>query len=333
MAFGDVPGNARVKKILRISLQRDRLPNSLLFCGPGGVGKRETALILAMALNCENLRKDDACGECGPCRAVAGGRHPDVLEIRPKNNHIGIDDMRFLREAAYLRPMIGRKRVFIVDESDKMGEEASNAVLKILEEPPRFSHIILITDDAHLILPTIRSRCQVLTFSPLDREEVRTALREKGFSEERAEAMSLLVKGNLEQAMSLDWDDIQARRRESWETLLAFGGGRNASRFLESYAFSTREAVEKDFRALLELLSTFLRDLILIKENGNPRFLFNPDFREELPRAAEDWTMERLWATLGYIDDALSALDKNLNMRLLVSAFYSHIEDWNYART
>jgi len=226
--------------------------------------------------------------------------------------------------------MNGGKRNIILNEGDKMGEEASNAVLKILEEPPRFSHIILITDDLHLILPTIRSRCQILSFSPLDKEEVRTALREKGFSEERAEAVSLLVKGNLEQAVSLDWDSVQARRREAWETLLAFGRGRNASRFLQSYAFSSREAAEEDFRGLLELLSAFLRDLVLIKENGDPRFLFNPDFREELPRAAEDWRLDRLWAALGHIDDALSALDKKLNMRLLVSAFYSHIEDWNY---
>ena len=329
MAFGDILGNARVKKILRMSIQRERLPNSLLFYGPGGVGKREMARTVAQALNCEKL-KDDACGECGPCRAIAGRKFPDVLEILPDGDQIKIDQMRTLRGAAYLRPMTGKKRIFIVDDADRMNDEAANAVLKILEEPPRFSHIILITDDLHLILPTIRSRCQVLTFSALDKEEVRTALREKGFSEERAEAVSLLAKGSLEQAVNLDWDAVQAKRREAWETLIAFSGGRNASQFLQNYAFSSREAAEDDFRGLLELLSSFFRDLVLIQEKGDLRFLLNPDFSEELLRASGDWSPDRLWSVLGYIDSALSALDKKLNMKLLVSAFYSQIEDWNY---
>ena len=330
MAFSDIPGNARVKKILRMSLERERLPNSILFCGPGGVGKRETAVVLAKALNCEN-RGEDSCDDCGTCRAIGAGRHPDVLEIVPKKDHIGIDEMRFLREAAYLRPMIARKRVFIVRDADKMGEEASNAVLKILEEPPRFSHIILITDDLHLILPTIRSRCQILTFSPLGREEIRTALREKGFSEERAEAVSLLARGNLEQALSLDWEDTQTRRKEAWETLLAFGGGRGSSQFLERYAFSGRETVAESFRGLLELLSSFLRDLVLVREGGDARFLLNPDFQDEMVRAAGDWSPERLRSALAQIDFSLASLEKNVNIKLLVSAFYSQIEDWNHA--
>jgi len=330
VAFYDIPGNARVKKILKISLQRERLPNSILLCGPGGVGKRQTALTLAKALNCEAL-KDDSCDECGTCRAISAGRHPDVLEIGPKKDHIGIDDMRFLREAAYLRPMIAGKRVFIVRDADKLGEEASNAVLKILEEPPKFSHIILITDDLHLILPTIRSRCQILTFSPLDREEIRTALREKGFSEERAEAVSLLARGNLEQAVSLDWEEIQSRRKEAWDTLLAFGGGRRSSQFLERYAFSGRETVAEGFRGLLELLSSFFRDLVLITEGGDTRLLLNPDFRDDLVRAAGDWSPERLRSALAQIDFTLAGLEKKVNIKLLVSSFYSQFEDWNHA--
>ena len=157
MSFSDIVGNGRIKRILGKALERGRLPNSLLFAGPQGVGKIDTALVAAKALNCLTLTAD-ACEACEACTAITKGNHPDVMRIEPEKEILKIEQMRILKEAAYLRPMVGRKRVFIVEREESMNSEAANSLLKVLEEPPAFSHIFLITSNPFIILPTIRSR-------------------------------------------------------------------------------------------------------------------------------------------------------------------------------
>ena len=131
MAFQDISGNLRVKKILQKALRKGRMPNSLLFSGPGGVGKGGTALVLAKALNCEKM-EDDSCDVCPSCKAISGGKFPDVMNISTEGNAIKIEQIRILKQTAYLRPMVGKRRVFIVSEAEKMTEEAANSFLKIL---------------------------------------------------------------------------------------------------------------------------------------------------------------------------------------------------------
>ncbi|MFQ6108631.1 MAG: DNA polymerase III subunit delta', partial [Candidatus Aminicenantales bacterium] len=192
MAFKDVLGNDRQKKILRRALRKGRIPNSLLFCGLDGVGKRSTALVLAKAMNCEKS-SDDACEACPSCRAISRGVFPDVMVVSPEKNVIKIDQMRILKQTAYLKPMTGKKRFFIVTEAEKMNDEASNSLLKILEEPPHFSHIILISSNPDMLKPTIKSRCQTLHFQPISKEDIEKILLEKGFGKEKAKIISLLV--------------------------------------------------------------------------------------------------------------------------------------------
>ena len=329
MGFNDVLGNNRVKKVLQLALQRNRMPNSLLFTGPKGVGKSSLAHVLARAVNCER-EKDDACEKCPTCVAIAGRRLPDVWDITPDGQMIKVEQMRSMRQAAYLRPMVGKKRVFIIDEAEKMNDEASNTVLKTLEEPPLFSLIILVTSNAHLLLPTIKSRCQILNFSPVAREEIKRVLVEKGYAEERARIISLVVRGNLEDALALEWDEVQRQRQEAWSIFRSFLGKGEASVFLKTYAFAQRSIVRKDFEKTLEILASFCRDLILIKENGEPSLLLNPDFRTEIESVKAEWSLERAWDCLRRVEHAISGLHKNLNMSLLVGSFYSLIGEETY---
>ena len=329
MALHDIVGNGHVKKILRIALQRRRLPHSLLFCGPEGVGKRAMALVVAKALNCLQM-DEDSCDVCDNCRAIDKGAvdkdksaFPDLIEIAPEKDIIKIDQMPIIKEMAYLKPMIGRKRVFIVDEAEKMNEESSNSILKVLEEPPPFSHIILLSDNQTFILPTIKSRCQTLSFLPVGREEIEQALRDRGFEEDRARILALLVRGNLEQALDLDWDEIQARRKDAWSLVLSLIGREDSSLFLKKFAFQRRKEVEDDLAQALDLFSSFCRDILLIKEGGPADLLFNPDYEGPLRDTEPAVGAEQTIRWLGLIDRALANLDRNLNVSLLVSAFYS----------
>jgi DNA polymerase-3 subunit delta' len=322
LGFDEVLGNSRVKNILRLALQRGRVPNSLLFCGPEGVGKRTLALVLAKAINCQR-RQDDPCDECATCRAISAGRFPDVQVIKPDGQVIKVEYVREMRQLAYLRPMVGKKRVFIITEAEKLTDESANTLLKILEEPPFFSQFILITPNPHLILPTIKSRCQILQFGPVGKEEIVKALLEKGRVEDQARIISLYVRGNFGEALELDWDEIQGRRQEVWSYFLSFLTNEQSSSFLRSYGFAPRKIIRDDLEMTLEIMASFCRDLILIKEKGDLALLLNPDYENKIRAVEKQWSREQCWQCLQRIDAATFGLSRNLNLSLIVSSFYT----------
>jgi len=203
-----------------------------------------------------------------------------------------------------------------------MNEEASNSLLKILEEPPLFSHIVLVTPNPDLIRPTIKSRCQVINFQPVSREDIEKILIEKGFGKEKAKIISLLVRGNLKRALSLEWEEVQTKREQAWEFFVALVRRENVAAFMRNYA-TPRGLARGELEQVLEILSSYCRDLILIKEKGDIRFLMNPDYFEEYRKAEDLLSLERSMDYLEKIDYALYVMPKNVNMNLLITSFFS----------
>jgi len=301
----------------------------LLFTGPDGVGKKDMALVLAKAMNCLQ-EKDDSCEVCSSCKAINNRNFPDVMAISPEKNLLKINQMREMKSTAYLKPMVGRKRVFILEEAEKMNDEAANSVLKILEEPPAFTHIILITPNPYLILPTIQSRCQKLAFSPILREDIEQELVSRGEEAERAKIISLLVKGNLRQALSLDWEEVQTIRGKAWQLFCAFLRKEPVSPFLKNYAFTRRDSLEEEFVQVVEILSSLCRDLLLVKEGGSLELLLNPDYASAIQEAQNLISLGQILDFLVKIDFALFALRRNVNVNLLVSSLFSRILEQSY---
>ena len=328
MAFKDIVGNAGVKKILHRALKQKKLPNSLLFTGPEGIGKKETALVVAKALSC--LKKTaDACEECSHCRAIEHNNFPDVMVISPAKDMLKIDQMRLLKEMAYMKPMAGGKRIFIIEEAEKMNEEASNSLLKILEEPPAFSHIILITPNPFRIIPTIKSRCRIVPFSSIPREDIQKALIDKGVLPERARILSLLSEGNLKNALSLEWEEVQSQRKKAWHFFCALNKKEKAGDLLNQYSAS-RTAIKEELEKTLNICASFCRDIILIKEEGETEFLLNPDLAEDLEKAARSMTVAQAMDFLEQVDFAVAAMRKNLNVNILVSSMFSNFLEWSH---
>jgi DNA polymerase-3 subunit delta' len=178
MAFAEVLGHERLRDLLARAVAQRRLPPALLFSGPSGVGKRVLALAVGRALLCE--RGDgDPCDRCATCSRAARGLHPDAVLVEPSGSplSIKIEQVRdAVREIAG-KPFEGRARTFVVDEAHLLTEQAQNALLKSLEEPPATSHVVLVTPSPQALLPTIRSRCQVLRFSPLPQALLEKHLR------------------------------------------------------------------------------------------------------------------------------------------------------------
>ena len=324
MAFKDVAGNVRIKKILKLALERTRVPNSLLFCGPEGAGKKAMALTLAKTLNCLNLTTD-SCDACPSCKAIDEGRHPDVMliEVKDEKKAVAIDQIRLLRQMAYLRPMTGKKRVFIVVDAAEMSADAANSLLKVLEEPPLHSHIVLVTARPFLLFPTIRSRCQTLAFSAIGREEIEEILLERNFGTEQARILALLVDGNLERALDIEWEEVQSLKEESWALFEALASTDRSALFLERFG-ALAKAVQEEFGRTLEVFSSFVRDILLLRLGGDPQFLLNPDFEPRLREASAAWSVRRVLGVLEELDFVLAELPKNLNKSLLATTFFSN---------
>ena len=207
-SFRELAGQEHVSTTLRQSVRLGRISHSYLFCGPRGCGKTTTARIIAKAANCLDLQDGDPCNACTVCQAINEGRFMDIIELDAASNR-GIDEIRDIRDKVNLAPMQGRRKVYIIDEAHMLTDQASNAFLKTLEEPPEHVIFVLCTTEAHRILPTIVSRCQRLDFRRIPSETVFGRLSEiaeaEGVAVEPA-AMRIIARyaaGSLRDAENL----------------------------------------------------------------------------------------------------------------------------------
>lgn len=205
--FGELVGQLHVSRTLSNALQSGRIAHAYLFCGPRGTGKTSTAKILGKAVNCEAVGAEP-CNSCVICTTIDGGMSMDVIEIDAASNR-GIDEIRELKEKIKFSPSQGRYRVYIIDEVHMLTNEAFNALLKTLEEPPGHVLFVLATTEPHKVPLTVLSRCQRFDFRPVGVEEIQTRLREvvagSGFGAESGalELIARLAEGSLRDALGI----------------------------------------------------------------------------------------------------------------------------------
>jgi DNA polymerase-3 subunit delta' len=324
MSFDAIRDQEVALRFLRNLTARNRIPNGLLFWGPGGVGKHTTAIELAKAINCEQ-QNGDACDECLPCRKVAHGNYPDVKIITPsdKSRLIKKADVDEINEFAALRPIESTHRIFIIEDADRMNVVAQNHFLKTLEEPPGRCLFILLSEFPRVLLPTIRSRCQSVRFRALSPDTVYDLLmRDRELSEDVARAVADLAQGRMTRAFDLADSDKReivldlTRRLEGDEDpiLLAeeFAGFLsdqrksieaevNASlklddadertqadleRIKEEQLALLNALVRRDILEYLYLLESWYRDQLIVGATGSTERVWNQDETERLEGTA-----------------------------------------------
>ena len=230
MSWHSVRGHDRIVASLRSNLRNGRLPHAFLFVGPDGVGKRTFARKLAQALLCERNPETllEPCEACPGCVQAAAGTHPDLLEFaRPEDRQeLPIRVIRGLCAEFGLKPARGIRKVAIVDDVDDMNDEAANAFLKTLEEPPPGAVLILIATSAELQLETIVSRCQVIRFDPLPEQDLADLLIERGVATDADDAARLaaLGEGSVSRATGLADPELERFRRELIDEIAAEHG-------------------------------------------------------------------------------------------------------------
>ena len=214
-SFSKIVGQERAINYVKMVVARDMLSHAYLFTGIPGIGKKSTAYALAQAVNCDNPTKGEGCGECKSCRQMTAGNHPDLFVIKPDGQAIKIDQIRRLIRDLGFKKMSARIRVSIVCQAETMTEEAANAFLKILEEPPEANILILDVAEARDLLPTIVSRCQKVSFLPLPSPLIADWLaREQGLAKDQALVIAKLADGSLGRAIEMTTGGFLEKRHD-----------------------------------------------------------------------------------------------------------------------
>lgn len=295
MAFSDITGQEQALNILKKALSGGRLAHSLLFTGPEGTGKRMAALGLAMELNCASPERGQACGACPECSQISKSAHPDVSIIAPEGKalEIKIEAVRGMRREIHLKPVRGRYKVFILEKADRLNPESSNALLKVLEEPPDQSLIILLTAEPYSLLPTIISRCQEVRFRRLSTEDTEKVLeKQPDIPREKIRLLARLSGGSPGKAVTMLKNGLE-RRQEIFDW--AFPGEKapeNAGIFQvlasggEKAGLEAKDTAQKreNLKVFFEMLLSWYRDALTAAAGGED--LVNEDFAERIKKYA-----------------------------------------------
>jgi DNA polymerase III subunit delta' len=363
MPFSDFHGNAEVVHRLREMIAHDRFPHAVVLAGCRGSGKYTLALMLAQVLNCLSPTESDGlpdfCGKCANCVRIAQSgdlaarcaeaveareglretdkketrifvqTHPDVLVIPPDPPQmmIKVDQVRRVIETIYYRPAEGRERVYVFTDSAFM-KEAANSLLKVLEEPPEFATIFLLTENAGELLPTIRSRSMIFTLGALTTEEIERDLA-KHHPEWKPAQRALVAKlseGAVGCARGFDLAGYIVARDHALAILKSgLRGGEHSELFkiTESYrpGAEGRERTEELIRTLYSLL----RDLMFIN-SGAAELIRNTDIGSEVKRLAEVADFEWIMAASDRLAEVERGMRRNLLRSLSLDAFAAALE-------
>ena len=205
--FSEVIGQDYIVKTLINAIKLKKIAHAYLFAGPRGTGKTSVAKLFAKAINCENFT-DEPCDECASCVAYKDNNHPDIIELDAASNN-SVDDIREIIEQVPYAPMIGKYKVYIIDEVHMLTQQAFNALLKTLEEPPAHVVFILATTDPQKIIPTVLSRCQRYNFSKISNFSMKKRMIEIlkkeniSYEDEALDEVAILAEGGMRDALSI----------------------------------------------------------------------------------------------------------------------------------
>jgi DNA polymerase III subunit delta' len=306
-----------VAKMLKNSIAKDRLAHAYLLHGSRGTGKKDASILLAKSFFCPNRKGSEACLQCRDCKRIDSGNHPDLHWIKPDGNSIKTEQISHLQKEFTYSGLESNKKVYIIEHADMMTTKAANQLLKFLEEPKRETLAILLTENLHAIWNTIRSRCQLMPFQPLNFKQFTNQLQELGLDETTAKLAAHLTN-NLDEAVNLGQDEWFAKLRglviKLIESLHFHKEG--AYLFLHSQWLPHFQD-NKQMQLGLELLLTWYKDIVHYHLEYMEKLVFVNE-KERLEKLALLLPQKFAALALRHILEAKSRLMANVNPTLVM---------------
>ncbi len=335
ISFDDIIGQGAVVKSLQNSICNNRVSHAYIFEGPEGIGKKTVARIFAAALVCEKEQQKisktgSACSVCSSCMQVAHDNHPDIKMINAvstegKVGSIGVDDIRQLQKDIYIKPYQASKKVYIIEGAEKMTIQAQNSLLKILEEPPVYGTLILTAQHRQQLLSTILSRSVCIKFRVHPQHEIEQFLyRQYPHIKEDIPIVTAFSGGMIGKAIQIaDSEEFSSLRSEILAQAVKLFSQRKWEA-LESIDFFSKNKV--DAQQILEVLVTWVRDILLIKEQCDDKYIINIDKRNTMQQFAYSVKTDALMRVIEIITDTQYKIKRNVNYTLAIEAMI--IKSW-----
>ena len=326
--FKDIIGQDNIKKHLQEGITKGKLSHAYIINGETGSGRHLIASALTKTLLCENRTAEgDACGVCKSCMQVDTGNHPDLRFITHEKQSIGVDDIRTqLINDVTIKPYSSSHKIYIVPDANKMTEEAQNALLKTIEEPPEYAMIILLTDNYENLLETIKSRCIVLNTRPLGKEEITQYLiKNLQMEPERASIAAGFCQGNVGKAIHFaSSDDFQKMKEDTLNLLKKIDEMDVTEIMTVIEELATKKGKINEY---LDLMLLWFRDILMFKVTKDANILLYREEYNTISKQASKRNYEDIENIINAIDKAKIRLDANVNFKTAIELLLLTIKD------
>lgn len=324
--FKDVVGQEQIVEHLKAAVKMKKVSHAYILQGERSSGKEFIAKVFAMALQCEK-QGGDPCGQCRSCKQAAGGNHPDIIRVsHEKPNTIGVEDIRKVTGDIAIKPYSSDKKIYIINEAEKMTVQAQNALLKTLEEPPEYAVILLLTTNVEALLPTIQSRCVLLIMKPVRDDAVKKFLMENlMIPEYKADVCVAFARGNVGKAKALASSEEFDNIKSDAVTLLKYIRDMEINEIVA--AIKKIAEYKFDINDYLDILSVWYRDVLLFKATNDVNHLIFKDETQYIKKTADRSAYEGIEEILDALEKAKSRLKANVNFDLTMELLLLTIKE------
>lgn len=326
--FKDIIGQESIKKHLQTAIKTGNLSHAYIINGEYGSGRQTIASALAKTIQCQSKTDDtDACGVCTSCKQAESHNHPDIKYITHDKTSISVNDIREqLNNDISIKPYSSEYKIYIIPNANKMTEQAQNALLKTIEEPPVYAIIILLTENCDSLLPTIRSRCVTLTMNPVEKDKICTYLENKFQLEpEQAQIAANYCQGNIGKAIRFaSSSDFIEMKNQVLKLLKNLDSMDIASIIDTIKEFSTHK---NDINDYLDLMLLWYRDVLMFKVTKDANLLLYSDEYSAISEQATKRDYENIENIIAAIDKAKVRLKANVNFDVTIELMILAMKD------
>lgn len=326
--FKDIIGQEQIKEHLTNAIEQGKISHAYVINGERFSGKEFIANVFAMALQCEHPDGVEPCQECHSCKQALSANQPDIIRvIHEKPNTIGVDDIRTqINTDIAIKPYSSPRKIYIIQEGEKMTAQAQNALLKTLEEPPAYAVILILTTNVDALLPTILSRCVVLNMKPVRDDLVKKYLMEElQIPDYKANVCVAFARGNLGKAKQLASSEEFDHIKEEAVSMLKYVQDMEINEMLA--AVKKIQEYKFDVDDYLDILAIWYRDVLLFKATNDANHLIFKEEIQYIKKCADRCAYEGIEDILKALDKAKSRLKANVNFELTMELLLMAIKE------